>query len=82
MLRLFERDNQSLKLETRYDTGSAEFVVVVHYLDGHEHSERFTDGTAFRGWLEAFEQNLGVQCWVERRLPFVLPYRWPDKPPR
>jgi len=75
-MRLFERDDQSVQLETRYDRHSAEFVVVVRYSNGKEHSERFTDGTGLGRWLEGFEQNLGVQRWVERRLPFVLPYRW------
>ena len=82
MVWFFERDDESLRLATRYDNDSAEFVVVVRYPDGHEHSERFANADALRRWLEAFEQNLGVLRWVGRSWPVVLPYGWPDKPPR
>lgn len=79
MLWFFERDDESLKLETRYENETSEFVVVVRYPDGREQSERFTDGPSCRGWLEAFEQNLAVHHWAGRSGPIILPYGWPDK---
>ena len=80
MLWFFERDQKCLRLETRYDNDTSEFVVMVRYPDGREQSERFTDGGVFRGWLEAFEQHLAVQHWIGRSGPIILPYGWPDKP--
>ena len=80
MVWFFERDQKSLRLETRYDNDASEFVVMVRYPDGREHSERFTDGDVCRRWLEAFEQNLAVQQWIERSGPIILPYGWPDRP--
>ena len=80
MLWFFERGQKSLRLETRYDNATSEFVVMVRYPDGREQSERFAEGDACRRWLEAFEQNLAVQDWIGRGGPIVLPYGWPDKP--
>jgi hypothetical protein len=80
MLWFFERDDASLKLETRYDNDTSEFVVIVRYPDGHEHCERFIDGDDCRLWLEAFQQNHAVRRWTARNEPTILPYGWPHKP--
>lgn len=48
MLWFFERDDEFLKLETRYDNDTSEFVVIVRYPDGHQRSERFPDGDTCR----------------------------------
>ena len=47
--------------------------------DGHEHTERLSDGDECRQWLEAFEQNMPVQHWTGRSGPIILPYGWPNK---
>jgi hypothetical protein len=80
MLWFFDREDEALRLETRYDNDTSEFVAVVHYPDGQVHQKRFTDSNEFRAWLETFERNLGVQHWVARSGPLILPYGWPDKP--
>jgi hypothetical protein len=77
MLWFFDRDDEFLTLETRYDNDTSEFVVVVHYPDGHDHCERFNDGDKFRQLLEAFEQNLVAHRWTGRSGPLILPYGWP-----
>lgn len=51
MLWLFERDEESLNLETRYNNDTSEYVVIVRYPDGRDHSERFTDSDQCRAWL-------------------------------
>ena len=79
MLWFFERDDESLRLETRYDNDTSEFVAIVHYPDGQQRTERFRDGEKFRVWLEAFEQNLVIQHWAGRSGPIILPYGWPNK---
>jgi hypothetical protein len=76
----FDRDNESLRLETRYDNDTHEFVAVVHYPDGQELHRRFKEGDAFRVWLQAFERALGVKRWRGRGGPIVLPYGWPNQP--
>ena len=78
MLWFFERDDESLKLETRYDNDTSEFVVIVRYPNGREQTERFTDSDEYGAWLEAFERNLEHQHWT-RRGPVIVRDGWPNK---
>ena len=80
MLWFFDRDDESLKLETRYDNETSEFVVIVRYPNGAEHQKRFADISEFRQWLEVFERDLAMQRWTARSGPIILPYGWPDEP--
>jgi hypothetical protein len=79
MLWFFERDDQSLRLQTRYDNESAEIVVTVHWPDGREQVERFTEPAACRTWLLTLERTLEEQQWIRNGPPIVLPYGWPKK---
>ena len=81
MLWFFDRDNESLRLETRYDNETLEFVAVVRYSDGRDLERRFRQRVEFREWLEAFERTLEGKRWLGRHGPIVLPYGWPEKPP-
>ena len=80
MLWFFERHDESLTLETRYDNSASEFVAIVRYPDGREQTERFTDAERFRSWLVTFEGNLEGQQWTRHGDgPVLLPDGWPDK---
>jgi len=80
MLWFYERDKESLTVETRYDNDTSEFVVIVLFPDGHTQAERFTDGDAYGAWLERFERDLEEQRWMRHGDgPVVLPYGWPTK---
>lgn len=79
MLWFFERDDESLKLETRYDNDTSEFVVIVRHADGREHTERFTDSDEYGAWLETFERNLEHQHWTRHGGPVIMPDGWPNK---
>lgn len=63
MLWFFERENQSLRLETRYDNETAEFVVMVQWPDGREQTERFTELETCRSWLAAFDNAVEAERW-------------------
>jgi hypothetical protein len=78
MIWFFDRDRDLLRLETRYDNTTLEFVAVVHYSDGRTLERRFAQSKAFREWLEAFERALEGQRWKGRSGPVVLPYGWPE----
>jgi hypothetical protein len=78
MLWCFERDDESLKLEMRYDNDTSEFVVIVRHPDGREQTERFTDGDEYGAWLETFERNLEDQHWTRRGV-VIMPDSWPNK---
>jgi len=78
MLWFFERDDQSLRLETRYDNDTSEFVVIVRWPDGREQTERFSELEACRAWLAAFDNALESERWTPNG-PVILPYGWPNK---
>ncbi len=79
MIWFFERDDESLKVETQYDDATSEFVVVVRQPDGDQRTERFADIGAFRTWIEAFDRKLAFEQWTARNGPIILPYGWPNK---
>ena len=79
MLWFFDREDESLRLETRYDNDRSEFVAVVTYPDGSERTERFSTLDDFRTWIDRFDQVLLEQHWAAREGPVVLPYGWPNK---
>jgi hypothetical protein len=76
MLWMFERDNESLRLETRYDNDAAEFVLVMHRFDGSQQVERFKKESAFRGRLEALERQLDADDWRSVGSPVMLRDGW------
>ncbi|SRR5216684_1419883 len=41
MLWFYERDHVSLRVETRYDNDTAEYVGILHHPDGRQETQRF-----------------------------------------
>jgi len=78
MLWFFERGEESLRLETRYDNDTAEFVASVRWPDGREKVERFTELEEFRRWLVAFDHAIEAERWTPNA-PVILPSGWPNK---
>ncbi len=79
MIFFFDRDQETLRLETRYDNVAAAFVAVVTDPTGDIRTERFATLEQFQAWLVAFERLLHEQKWVGRTSPTILPYGWPDR---
>lgn len=80
MLWFFERNEEALKIETRYDNDTSEYVVIVRYPDGHEQTERFNEAEECRSWLVTFERNLETQHWtLQGGGPVFLPDGWPNR---
>jgi hypothetical protein len=79
MLWFFDRDDESLRLEVRYDNETFEFVTTVTYPDGNERTERFRTLADFGTWMDSFDQLVREQHWTSRDGAVVLPYGWPDK---
>ena len=77
MLFFYKRDEQSLRVETRYDNDTAEFTTVLHYPDGGQEVERFSDVEAYRSWLVKLEGRLEQDRWVRKGPPVILPDGWP-----
>jgi len=60
----FKRDNESLRVETRYGRAIGEFVLVIHRPDGSQQVERFADAASFRVRLETLETQLNAEHWT------------------
>lgn len=71
MVWFFERDHESLRLETRYEKDVAEYVLIMHMPDGSQQVERFTDEANFRRRLEALDQQLRDDQWNQSGLTFL-----------
>jgi hypothetical protein len=78
MLWFFKREDQSIRLEARYDNDTAEFVVQVRWPDGREEVERFSDLELCRTWLAGFDHAIEAERWKPNG-PVILPHGWPHK---
>jgi len=77
MIWMFERGKESLRLETRYDNATSEFVLIRHQLDGDPQVERFKNETVFRQRLEFLEKQLANDHWtLQDGGPVVLRDGW------
>jgi hypothetical protein len=79
MVWLWARGQESLQLETRYDTDSAEFVMTLMWPDNRVQVERFTDLAAFRARLVEMEQKLKAERWKNAGPPVILADGWPHR---
>lgn len=79
MLWLFDRNDQHLRLETRYDNDTSEYVLILNWPDGREETERFADQQDYRRRLVALENRFETERWVRHGPPMILPEGWPDK---
>jgi hypothetical protein len=80
MLWFFDRADESLTIETRYESGTSEFVFIARFPDGRERIERFTNPEAFGACLQALERQLAEEHWSNRGKPIILPHRCQDRP--
>ena len=79
MLWFYERNDDCLRVETKYDREASEYVVMVRYADGREQIQRFAETIAFRIWLESLERTLQKERWTLRGGTEILPDGWPLK---
>jgi hypothetical protein len=71
MIWFFERDDQELRVETRYANDTAEYLLVICWPDGDQ-CERFTDAAEFRSRLMQIEERLEVERWARTRSPVIV----------
>ena len=60
---VFERDNEVIRFETRYDNETSEYVLIAHRVDGKQHVERFKDTATFQSRLDALDRQLQFEDW-------------------
>jgi hypothetical protein len=78
MIWLYERGREVVRLETRFDSGTNEYVLVVVWSDNRVKVERFNDPTAFNTRLRILEQQLATDHWVQAGAPTILADGWKD----
>jgi hypothetical protein len=81
MIWLYEKDNQSLRIETRYDNRTLQYVLILQKPDGSE-TERFEKLEDFRQRLLALERSLQSAEWHRSGPPVLDPDGWPNAPPK
>ena len=76
MVWFFARGNDSVKVETRFDNSSREFVLEVAWADRPVQAERFTDLAEFQKRVLAVEARLEAESWAQVGSPEILPHGW------
>lgn len=80
MIWLYEKNENALRIETRYDNQTREYVLTVHRADGSE-TERYAALETFRQRLLALEKTLVDQRWRRAGPPLFDPEGWPSDRP-
>ena len=75
MIWFFERGSEVLRVETRVDANTGEYVAVLHQADNSETTRRFKDAESFGAYLRTVEQRLAEEHW-EARGPQVQRGGW------
>ena len=81
MVWFYERADEVLELETRYDNTTREYLLERRAPGAPGEIERFSNAVAFRARLQALEQRLTGQHWRPKESPPVLSDGWPDMAP-
>ena len=63
MLWIYERSNQTLHIETKFDNETNEYVLIIHPLDGTQQVERFRDVASFQVRVDNLERQLHADHW-------------------
>jgi hypothetical protein len=76
MVWFFSRGNDSVKVETRFDNSSREFVLEVAWGDRPVEAERFAELSTFQARVLAVEAELEAGAWAQVGNPEILPHGW------
>ena len=73
---IFERDSESLRLETRYSNDSKTYEIIWRRADGTTTRETFTGETSFRTRLDEIYSDLEEKEWRTVGPPHLLADGW------
>jgi hypothetical protein len=76
MVWFFSRGNDSVRVETRFDNTSREFVLDVTWPGRPPETERFNDLGVFQSRVLAVEAQLEAESFAQVGTPKVLPHGW------
>lgn len=80
MIWLYEKDDDAIRLETRYDNDQQQYVLTVHRSSGSE-TERYERLEDFRQRLLGLEKQLADERWNRSGAPVFDPDGWPKGRP-
>ena len=81
MVWFFERENEQIEVETRFDNTAREYVVIVRRAEQQDEVTRFRDADILRTRLVELTRELEEEDWLTAGPTVILPDGWPDKPP-
>ena len=76
MVWFFARGNDSVRVETRFDNSSREYVLEVAWADRPLQTERFGDLDAFEARVRTVEQQLKAEAWAQVGQVEILEDGW------
>jgi hypothetical protein len=76
MVWLYERSDGALRIETRYDSTTQEYVLEVEWPGRPIVTERFRDTASFEARVLALEHQLEAERWKQVGNPEILPHGW------
>lgn len=69
--RQFDHTSEFLRVETKYDNSTKEYMLVVFQTDGTSQTERFRSGPIFQQRLEELEAQLQAERWTQKGTEFL-----------
>jgi hypothetical protein len=76
MIWLFERGDEVVRLETRVDNASGEYVLVSTWADSPPRIERYRDYAKYQARVLALEGQLAADHWTQVGGPTILSDGW------
>ena len=76
MVWFFGRGSETVKVETRFDNVSREYVLEIAWADGRVETERFRELSDFEARTKAVEQRLKSDSWAQIGGPDIIPEGW------
>jgi hypothetical protein len=76
MVWFYKRSDAALRIETRFDSITSEYVLDVTWPGRSVATERFRDSAAFETSVLMLEQQLETEHWVQVGGPEILPHGW------
>ena len=76
MVWFYKRSDGDLRVETRFDSASAEYVLEVAWPGRPVMTERFADTGEFESRVLALERQLDEEKWQQVGSPEILPHGW------
>lgn len=76
MVWFYKRSGGALRIETRFDSVTNEYVLDVAWPDRPPMTERFSSPAAFETRVLALERELAEERWEQVGSPEILPHGW------